>query len=126
MLVGKKTGTNELPHKLKCLGIDAEDHLLKELLKIVKKESSRIKISLTDEELLHLHPTGSYRKAIVSLFIFISCLCHFFHVMTLVRRDILDRRYRGWMSLRSSSSKGPGGPKKLRFYRTCCPGQLFP
>ncbi len=55
LLVGKKTGTNALRHKLKCLGIDAEDHLLKELLKIVKKESSRLKTSLTDEELLHLH-----------------------------------------------------------------------
>jgi len=55
LLVGKKTGTNALRHKLKSLGIDAEDHLLKELLKIVKKESSRLKNSLTDEELLHLH-----------------------------------------------------------------------
>ncbi|MEA1991572.1 MAG: hypothetical protein U9N58_05160 [Thermodesulfobacteriota bacterium] len=55
LLVCKKTGTNALRHKLKCPGIDAEDHLLEELLKIVRKESSRLRTSLTDEEILHLH-----------------------------------------------------------------------
>jgi homocitrate synthase NifV len=53
--IGKKTGTNALRHKLKSLHIDAEDHLLKELLKTIKKESSRMKSSLTDEELLNLY-----------------------------------------------------------------------
>jgi len=55
LLIGKKTGTKALRHKLKSLGINAEDHLLKELLKTVKKESSRMKSSLTDEELLNLY-----------------------------------------------------------------------
>jgi homocitrate synthase NifV len=55
LLIGKKTGTNALRHKLKSLRIDAEDHLLKELLKTIKKESSRMKSSLTDEELLTLY-----------------------------------------------------------------------
>ena len=53
-LIGKKAGTNALRYKLKSLGMDVEGHLLEELLIKVKNESSRLKTSLTNEELLHL------------------------------------------------------------------------
>jgi homocitrate synthase NifV len=55
ILIGKKTGINALCHKLNSLGVDAEGCFLEELLTKVKKESLRLKSSLTDEELLHLH-----------------------------------------------------------------------
>ncbi len=58
-LVGKKAGINALRHKLESLGISTEDHLLEDLLTMVKSESMRLKTSLTDEQLLQLG-TGSY------------------------------------------------------------------
>ena len=54
-LIGKKAGTNALRYKLESLGIDAKGHLLEQFLMKVKNESSRLKTSLTDEELLHLY-----------------------------------------------------------------------
>ena len=51
-LIGKKTGRSALRHKLKSLGTDTEDRLPEELLMKVKNESSRLKTSFTDEELL--------------------------------------------------------------------------
>ena len=55
LLIGKKAGTNALRYKLKSLGVNAEGRLLEELLVSVKAESSRLKASLTDKELLHLY-----------------------------------------------------------------------
>ena len=57
-LIGKKAGKNALRHKLESLGITTEDHLLEDLLTMVKSESMRLKTSLTDEQLLQLG-TGS-------------------------------------------------------------------
>ena len=54
-LIGKKVGTNALQYKLKTLGIETQGHLLEQFLIKVKNESSRLKASLTDEELLHLY-----------------------------------------------------------------------
>ncbi|MBW2011279.1 MAG: homoaconitate hydratase [Deltaproteobacteria bacterium] len=54
-LVGKKAGKNSLYHKLKTLGIKTESHILEALLIKVKNESSRIKMNLSDENLLHLY-----------------------------------------------------------------------
>ncbi len=54
-LIGKKAGTNALRYKLESLGIDAKGHLLEQFLMKVKNESSRLKTSLTDEELLYLY-----------------------------------------------------------------------
>jgi homocitrate synthase NifV len=54
-LIGKKAGKNSLRHKLKTLGIRTENHILEALLMKVKNESSRIKMSLTDESILHLY-----------------------------------------------------------------------
>ena len=51
-LIGKKTGRSALRYKLRSLGINKEDHLPEEFLKKVKIESSRLKTSFTDEELL--------------------------------------------------------------------------
>ncbi|RLB83144.1 MAG: homoaconitate hydratase [Deltaproteobacteria bacterium] len=58
-LIGKKAGRNALRYKLKSLGINAEGYLLEQLLMKVKTESSRLKMSLTDEELLHLYSLQS-------------------------------------------------------------------
>ncbi|MBE9582026.1 MAG: homoaconitate hydratase [Proteobacteria bacterium] len=58
-LIGKKAGTNALRYKLESLGINAEGHLLQGLLMKVKNESSRLKTSLTNEELLHLYSIQS-------------------------------------------------------------------
>ncbi len=51
-LIGKKTGRSALRYKLRSLGINKEDHLPEELLMKVKNESSRLKTSFSDEELL--------------------------------------------------------------------------
>ena len=51
-LIGKKTGRSALRHKLKSLGTNTENCLLEKLLMKVKNESSRLKTSFTDEELL--------------------------------------------------------------------------
>jgi len=51
-LIGKKTGRSALRHKLKSLRTNTEDRVLEELLKKVKIESSRLKTSFSDEELL--------------------------------------------------------------------------
>ena len=53
--IGKKAGTNSLRYRLKSLGIDAGGDLLDQLLTKIKSESSRLKTSLSDEELLHLY-----------------------------------------------------------------------
>lgn len=58
-LIGKKAGTNALRYKLESLGIETQSHLLEQFLMKVKKESSRLKTSLTDEELLHLYSLQS-------------------------------------------------------------------
>jgi len=57
-LIGKKAGTNALRYKFKSLGIETEDRLLEKLLMKIKNESSRLKTSLTNEELLHLYSTA--------------------------------------------------------------------
>jgi len=46
-LIGKKTGRSAVRYKLKRLGINKEELLMK-----VKNESSRLKTSFSDEELL--------------------------------------------------------------------------
>ncbi|MCD4805484.1 MAG: hypothetical protein K8R07_07395 [Desulfobacterales bacterium] len=51
-LIGKKAGRNALRHKLKSLGTNTENRLLEKLLMKVKNESSRLKTSFSDEELL--------------------------------------------------------------------------
>jgi len=51
-LIGKKTGKNALRYKLNSLRTNTEDRVLEELLRKVKIESSRLKTSLTDKELL--------------------------------------------------------------------------
>ena len=51
-LIGKKTGRSALRHKLKSLGTNTEDRLLEKLLMKVKNESSRLKTSFSDKELL--------------------------------------------------------------------------
>jgi len=51
-LIGKKAGRSALRHKLKSLGINTEDYIPEELLRKVKIESSRLKTSFSDEELL--------------------------------------------------------------------------
>ena len=51
-LIGKKTGRNALRYKLRSLKTNTEDRLLEKLLMKVKIESSRLKKSFTDEELL--------------------------------------------------------------------------
>lgn len=58
LLIGKKAATNALRYKLKSMGINTKRHLLEQLLMKVKNESSRLKTSLTDEELLHLYSTA--------------------------------------------------------------------
>ncbi len=51
-LIGKKAGRSALRHKLRSLGINTENRLLEKLLMKVKNESSRLKTSFSDEELL--------------------------------------------------------------------------
>ena len=51
-LIGKKTGRSALRHKLKSLRTNTEDRVLEKLLMKVKNESSRLKTSFSDEELL--------------------------------------------------------------------------
>ena len=51
-LIGKKAGRSALRHKLKSLGTNTENRLLEKLLMKVKNESSRLKTSFSDEELL--------------------------------------------------------------------------
>lgn len=52
IIIGKKIGRSALRHKLKSLGTNTEDRLLEKLLMKVKNESSRLKKSFSDEELL--------------------------------------------------------------------------
>ena len=58
-LIGKKAGTNALRYKLESLGIDAEGHFLEQFLMKIKNESSQLKTSLSDKELLHLYSIQS-------------------------------------------------------------------
>jgi len=51
-LIGKKTGKSALRYKLNSLRTNTEDRVLEELLMKLKIESSRLKTSLTDKELL--------------------------------------------------------------------------
>ncbi|MCK5509308.1 MAG: pyruvate carboxyltransferase [Desulfobacterales bacterium] len=51
-LIGKKTGKSALRYKLRSLKTNTEDRVLEELLMKVKIESSRLKTSFSDEELL--------------------------------------------------------------------------
>ncbi len=54
-IIGKKAGKNALRYKLKSLNLSADGCLLEELLIKLKNESSRLKTSLTDKELLQIH-----------------------------------------------------------------------
>jgi homocitrate synthase NifV len=65
-LIGKKAGTNALRYKLESLGIDAEGHFLEQFLMKIKNESSQLKTSLSDEELLHLYSTRQEKPHLVS------------------------------------------------------------
>ena len=51
-LIGKKTGKSALRNKLRSLRTNTEDRVLEKLLMKVKIESSRLKTSFSDEELL--------------------------------------------------------------------------
>ncbi|MBW1833494.1 MAG: homoaconitate hydratase [Deltaproteobacteria bacterium] len=51
-LIGKKTGKSALRYKLNSLRTNTEDRVLEELLMKVKNESSRLKTSFSDKELL--------------------------------------------------------------------------
>lgn len=63
-LIGKKTGRSALRHKLKSLRTNTEDRVLEELLRKVKIESSRLKTSFTDEELLRCASTLSLKPSL--------------------------------------------------------------
>ncbi|MBW2660598.1 MAG: homoaconitate hydratase, partial [Deltaproteobacteria bacterium] len=52
IIIGKKTGKNALRHKLNSLGLRMEENHLTELLTKIKKESFRLKMGFTDNELL--------------------------------------------------------------------------
>ena len=52
IIIGKKAGENALRHKLGSLGLRVEENHLTELLTKIRKESFRLKMGFTDNELL--------------------------------------------------------------------------
>ena len=53
IIIGKKAGKNALRQKLSSLGLRVEENHLTELLTKIRKESFRLKMGFTDNELLH-------------------------------------------------------------------------